>query len=304
MQNTTLPVVIFGLCALAPGGRVLGGDPSLAPLDAANTNAPAVDKSQYHLFNPTPTAQLREMNTDRPDKTESPYTLDAGHFQVEMDFLSYTRDRDTRKGADTRVDSYAVAPVNLKAGLLDSVDLQLVLETWNWRKTEDRAAGTVVRQSGFGDVTPRLKINFWGNDGGPTAMGLLPFVKIPTSQDELGNNSVEGGVILPLAVSLPKDFSLGLMTEFDFIRNEDGPGHHPEFVNSVTLGHALFGKVEGYVEFFSQVSAESNTDWIGTFDAGLTWGIAPNTQLDAGINIGLTDSADDLNPFMGLSFRF
>ena len=26
-----------------------------------------VDKSQYHLFNPTPTALMREMSTDRPD---------------------------------------------------------------------------------------------------------------------------------------------------------------------------------------------------------------------------------------------
>jgi len=49
-----------------------------------------VDKSQFHLFHPTPDALMREMATDRPDKTESAYTVDAGHFQVEMDLLSYT----------------------------------------------------------------------------------------------------------------------------------------------------------------------------------------------------------------------
>lgn len=36
------------------------------------------DKRNYTLFNPTPTAQMREMSTDHPDKTESPYTVDAG----------------------------------------------------------------------------------------------------------------------------------------------------------------------------------------------------------------------------------
>lgn len=41
----------------------------------------APDKSGYHLFNPTPTALMREMSTDRPDQTESAYTADAGHFQ-------------------------------------------------------------------------------------------------------------------------------------------------------------------------------------------------------------------------------
>src|SRR5438093_6841318 len=70
------------------------------------------DKRQYHLFNPTPRAFLRELSTDRPDKTESPYTVDAGHFQIEMDLVSYSRDRDTHAGADTRVDSWAVAPIN------------------------------------------------------------------------------------------------------------------------------------------------------------------------------------------------
>jgi hypothetical protein len=51
---------------------------------AGATRAPA-DKWQYHLLRPTPAELIPEMSTDRPDKTESPYTVDAGHFQVELD---------------------------------------------------------------------------------------------------------------------------------------------------------------------------------------------------------------------------
>ena len=65
-------------------------------------------------------------------------------------------------------------------------------------------------QSGIGDFTTRLKINLWGDDGGKTAFALLPFIKFPTSTDNLGNNAVEGGVIFPLAVKLPDDFDLGI----------------------------------------------------------------------------------------------
>ena len=57
-------------------------------VQAAEGDAPAPDKSHYHLFNPTPRELMREFNTDRPDKTESPYTVDAGHFQFEMDVLN------------------------------------------------------------------------------------------------------------------------------------------------------------------------------------------------------------------------
>jgi hypothetical protein len=133
---------------------------------------------------------------------------------------------------------------------------------------------------------------------------VMPFIKIPANQDHLGNDAVEGGLILPLALELPKGFSLGLMSEFDFMRNGTDRKYHPEFIHSITLGHDIIGKLGAYLEFFSQVSTETGSRWIGTFDLGLTYGFTPNLQLDAGINLGITDSADDLNPFIGLSFRF
>src|SRR5678815_4094255 len=101
------------------------------------------DKSRYHLFNPTPLEYMREMSTDRPDKKESAYTVDAGHFQFETDLVSYTRERDRSGGGDMRTDAYAIAPVNLKLGLLNNVDLQIVLDTYNRVRVNDRVAGTV-----------------------------------------------------------------------------------------------------------------------------------------------------------------
>ena len=260
------------------------------------------DKSGYHLFNPTPPALLREMNTDRPDKTESPYTLDAGHFQLEMDLVSYSYDGYTEPAGGARTESWAIAPFNIKAGLLNNVDLQLVVGTYN--TVRSREPLNVSHRQGFGDVMPRLKVNFWGNDGGPTALGAMPWVKLPLNQDGLGNNSVETGLIIPFSLELPAGFGLGAMTEVDFIRNNGRAGHHAEFINSVTVGHDLGAKLGAYVEFFSAVSRERDAAWIGTLDLGLTYAVTTSFQLDAGVNIGLTRSADDLNPFVGLSFRY
>jgi hypothetical protein len=266
--------------------------------------ADAADKSQYHLFNPTPREQMREMSTDRPDKTESAYTVDAGHFQFEMDVLNYSYDRNNGLPGDTRIETVAIAPVNLKVGLCNQADLQVVLEPYTSVRTHVRATGQVEKQRGFGDVTIRLKGNMWGNDGGPTALALMPYVKLPTNQDNLGNNSVEGGLIVPFAMELPAGWGMGAMTQFDIIRDEFGGGHHPEFVNTITFGRNIVGNLDGYVEFFSAVSTERNSEWIGTFDMGLTYGLTDDIQLDGGINIGLTRSADDWNPFLGLSWRF
>ena len=263
-----------------------------------------VDKAQYNLFSPVPASLLREMSTDRPDKTESPFTVDAGHFQVELDLVSYFYDRYNADHTDVRAESWSVAPVNLKLGLLNNVDIQLVLQTYNEVRERDKTSDSTERHSGFGDMIARVKINCWGDDGGKTAFATMPFLKLPTNQDHLGNDAVEGGMILPLAVSLPKGWDMGAMTVFAVAQDSSDSDYHPEFVNSVTFSHSIVGPLNGYLEFFSAVSTESARDWIGTVDFGFTYALTENIQLDAGMNIGVTRAADDLNPFVGFSIRF
>src|SRR5688500_17973135 len=88
----------------------------------------SVDKSAFHLFNPTPSQYLRAMDTDGPGTTESPYTVDAGHFQIEMTFLAYAAERDPFEGEPYELEALAILPMILKVGLFNRVDAQLVLE--------------------------------------------------------------------------------------------------------------------------------------------------------------------------------
>src|SRR6185436_5938901 len=137
------------------------------------------DKSGYTLFNPTPDEAMRELSADRPDKTDCPFTVDAGHFQLEMDYANYTWDRPIGQPG-VKIEGYQLAPMNLKVGLLNNLDFQLVLSPWQSLKTVDENTGSTKKASGFGDATPRAKVNLIGNDGGPFALALMPFVKIPT----------------------------------------------------------------------------------------------------------------------------
>lgn len=272
-----------------------------ASLDS--TEIISLNKSQYHFLNPTPDKLMRDMSTDRPDKTESPYTVDAGHYQIEMSFVDYTYDRHNPEGDDKNVDVLSIAPMNLKAGLTNNVDLQLVMNPHIRERIEENSE--IERKNGFGDLQTRLKINFWGNDSGKTAFAMMPFIKFPTNTDNLGNNAFEGGLIFPLAVELPNEWSMGLMTEFDFNENPEDDEHYAtDFINSVTLGHQIFGDLNGYIEFFSSITDGNSSEWIGIAAAGLTYGLTKDIQLDAGVNIGVTRSADDFNPFVGLSMRY
>jgi hypothetical protein len=262
------------------------------------------DKSSFHLFHPTPRELMRPINTDRPDATESPRTVDAGHFQIEADILRYGYDRHNPERADRRVETVEIAPLNLRIGVRSDLELQLIVEPYRSIRTRDRSTGEVGTQRGFGDVYLRAKQNLWGNDQGTTALGLLPWIKFPTSQDSVGNNAVEGGVLIPFAADLPAEWELGLMTGVELLRDEQGSGHHPEFINTLALGHPIAGPLSGFIEFASQVSTERGSDWVGTVNMGFAYALSPDIQLDAGVNLGVTRAAEDVTPFFGLAWRF
>jgi outer membrane putative beta-barrel porin/alpha-amylase len=269
---------------------------------AADASDVDIDKSQYHILNPTPAQYLREMDTDGPGATESPYTVDAGHFQIELTFLAYTSERERLEGKSYELDAWAIAPMILKVGLLNQLDAQLVLEPY--QVVEERIGSQRVTSRGFGDMTLRLKYNFWGNDRGRTAFAATPYVKFPTSAEGLGNNSIEGGLVLPLSMNLPENFWVGFTTRFDAVRDWDDDGYHPEFMNSISFGAPLFAKGFGYMEFFSLVSTDRDAEWVGTLNTGFIYSLSANLQLNAGVNLGLTRSAYDWTAFAGMAWRF
>lgn len=270
----------------------------LACVASTISRAWAADKDGFTLFNPTPKALMREMSTDRPDTTESAYTVDAGHFQAELSLVQYTHNDDG--GVET--DAFSVMPSNLKIGLLNNVDLQFVFTPYEHVRT--RADGASDTARGFGDNTEiRLKINLWGNDEGDTAFAIMPFIKLPTGSDDLTNDHVEGGIILPLAVSLPNEFSLGLMAEVDVVYDEGRDRYGLEFVHTATIGHPIVGNLSGFIEYVGIAPWRTGGTYQAIASGGLTYQMSEDWIVDCGIQVGLSDSADDLVLFVGTSFR-
>jgi hypothetical protein len=259
---------------------------------ACATAAGAQGKDGYTLFNPTPRGAMREMSTDRPDTTESAYTVDAGHFQVELSLIDYTHDRSDGVTTDTIV----ALPSNLKVGLLNNVDLQFVVDPYV------NARSGSSRREGFGETQVRLKVNLFGNDGGDVALAVMPYVKFPTGVNDIGNDHYEGGVMFPVAVALPAGFGLGAMLELDFVRDA-GDGYGIAVVHTVTLGHQIVGDLDGYVEYAGTSFDGAGETYQAVIGCGLTYAVGADVQLDAGVNFGVSEAADDFNVFAGVSFR-
>lgn len=286
--------LVPALFSLFAGTAAAFGGAEIASGDAPGA---AVDKWQYNLFNPTPREHMREMKTDRPDTTESAYSVDAGHYQIEMSFFDYGRNRANGE----RTETWAFGLMNLKVGLLNNMDFQVVFDSYTEERT--RFQGTTDRVSGFSDVTLRLKTNLWGNDGGKTALALMPFVKIPTDT-ELSNNQWEGGVILPFAMSLTDKIDFACMIEADFVHDEERGGYDVEWVHTATVGFELTEHFGMFVEYTGVAGSDDEFDYQATFDAGVTFTATDNLIFDAGVRVGLNEAADDLGLFMGMSVRF
>jgi hypothetical protein len=237
---------------------------------------------------PAPSAapEVPEMQTDRPDTTESPFTVVRGMWQVETEILSYERDSGQT--------SLLWGVTNLKYGLSDTMDIQLVTPGWM-----EQNHGP----DGWTDMEIRLKCNLTGPaKNPPLSWGLIPFVKAPVASHGLGNGNWEGGLILPMATSLSETVDLAWMVEGDLVRNEADNGWTGAATVSASLGIEVTKRLASFAELAATFTAGSKTELYG--NTGLILTINPNWTVDAGVNVGLTGASTDLRLFTGTSFRF
>ena len=241
----------------------------------------------------------REMSTDRPDLTESPYTVEKGRIQVEIEAVSHGS--ETSDGVE--VTSTGLAGFLLKRGIRANADIQFgTSQLYRTTDFEFDRPGEVdfSDNTGPGDLQIRLKWNFWGNDGGKTAFALMPFIDLPTSRDSPGD-AVEGGLIAPLAIEGPAGFGIGVMGEVDWLDVESE--QWTEWMATATTSHDLVGGLGAFVEFTATFRVPDEGEWLGLFNTGATFAITPNMQLDGGVRLGVTDVAPDYEAFLGFSFR-
>lgn len=263
----------------------------------------SVDKGQFNLLNPTPADAMRPFSTDRPGKTHSALTVDAGHFQLESDIWNYTWDHWTRD--TTTIRAYTIVNPNLKLGITNSAELDVFLPLYNTLNVRSRSGRGVVHASGFGDVLLGGKVNLFGNDGGDEALGAIGFVKVPTGARGLGNNMVEYTLNVPLTSALPGKFSLTLEPVVGLLRNLNKQGYQGDYQFLINLSRPIIGEVvTAAIELALDFSGDHNIGPRHTLDPSLQWLVTPNLQLDAGVYIGLTKAAPDWNPYVGISFRY
>lgn len=275
----------------------------MLPLAAFATDTQSADKSGYTLLTPVPSDQMRPLSSETYDEVMDARTLDAGHYQVEGDFINYYYNSSTPSTYDR--DEYAWEP-RITVGLLNNLDFY-VRPSFEIREHYDRNSS-----SEFGHITTGVKLNLLGDDSGMFAVAVKPYVSIPTSRgDGFGGGGVLGGGDVALLVRLPWELSVKVDSEV-YVAENNGDGHFAGFYNAASINKTLCSKADAYGYFNSTVTSDPAQTWYGYAGFGLEYNFTRNLQVFAGIGFGVTSAdwvwgqtrAYDYNPRAGFVWRF
>jgi hypothetical protein len=281
--------IYLGLALLLAG-------PAAAQAQKPLNDTVKVNKEQYNLFHPTPRKYMRPMVPDRPGITESPYSVDAGHFQYEADGLRLLARREgTTLGRDWYV-NHALA----KIGLTNKTDFQVQFDTYTSTHIYDETDPSVSQRAhGAGDLTLRLKHTLVGDDDSRWALGVIGYVELPTGG--MGDGGYEPGLVVPAVFQINKDWSAGGQLEANLFFDREEDQHFVQLTPTLTTDYQFNKVLEAFVEVVGYRDLRES-QWRGSVNLGPQFDIGDNLQFDFGAHLPLTHGVDH-EFFVGFSFR-
>ncbi len=221
---------------------------------------------------------------------ETPTTVAKGEWLLEADIASGIWDRTRLEGISISGYEVIAAPVILSTGVTERWDVQVAFD--GWVQAEVKGGGQTERVSGWGDVWLRTKWNFYGDEETGPAVALLPYVKLPVADSDIGNGEVEGGVALLYGQPIDDDDWIEAFVSGDTIRS-DIRGRDELLVAGVVWGRNISESTTVYTELLAEwLSAEESAVPV-VWGIGVSPVLAEGFALDFEVLAGVTSEAPD-----------
>ncbi|MDQ3073421.1 MAG: transporter [Bacteroidota bacterium] len=234
--------------------------------------------------------ELPPIQTDRPDQTETPYTVPKNHFQMENG-INYEKVNDNEVNM--------LHPTSLwKVGLNDIFELRLITEYSANRINDSGISPTFIRTAGLNPVKVGFKSNLCKEKGIIPLTSFIAHLSVPfLSSKQLASSYFAPSFRFTMQHTLSENVSLG----YNLGAEWDGESAEPSFIYTLTTGFALTEKVGAYMEIYGFAPQTSPADHRA--DGGITYLISHNVLLDLSGGVGLTANAPDYYGSFGFSFR-
>ncbi len=222
---------------------------------------------------------------------ESPTTVASGEWLLESDLGFANWDRVGRGGGAGKTFEYGAVPILISTGLNEEWDVQFGFD--GWVHAEETVAGVKSTARGWGDAWVRAKWNFAGDEAVEPAWALLPYIKFPTADSQIGNGKTESGVALVYGQPLNDKNWFEVMLSVDSLHHENS-GREELLFAGVVIGRDIAAATTVYAELLAEWSSESGGDVPVTFGVGISPEIFPGCALDFETLIGVSNEATDL----------
>ena len=201
-----------------------------------------------------------QISTDRPNQTESPFTLPLGHIQIETGISI----EDSQSNINTL----------FRIGIINGIEVRL---NTNYLMNDNI---TALKKSSFSDFEVGAKFKIWGESNDKTKIGFLSHLSVPTAPEVFSNN--EYGLLSRVLVShnLKNDSQIGYNLGYNKYSNYVG-----ELIYTIEYGRNL-GSFGIFFELFGNDSSNNSSL---NFDSGIIYLIDNNKQLDLSIGRGLNN---------------
>jgi hypothetical protein len=230
-------------------------------------------------------AAVPEIDTDRPDQTESSALVPPSTFQLEAGAVgSHDQDVDTLEAPGTL----------LRYGLLPRLELRLA---WG---------GLVRQEAGPSSDTGTADAELGAKVGLAPDLALIAHLSLPVGDEEVGSPRADPAIRVTASHTLTERLGLGWNAGWEAASStDDAGGTHTlsRWVYTAALGVELGEAWGAFVEVFGDVGASDPGPPAHSLDGGVTYLLRPRVQLDLSAGVGLSDAAPDRFVGLGVSFR-
>lgn len=237
------------------------------------------------------------ISPDRPNIANSSQVVGDGRVQVEIGV-----NRDRQHNDELRVRTLST-PALLRIGLGDTTELRVETDGRTVSHEVDRASGARTTSAGWDATSIGFKWHVADGEGVYPAIGLIGAVTLPTGSSGLRGRGLLPQLALPAEWELPEGWSLAVTPGVG--KDLDDQGTRFSYgILAASLGKKLGERAQAFFEVAApQIASASHGGNRVQVDAGVSWLLNKDCQVDAMVVRGLNRNTPDLSLAFGLSVR-
>lgn len=221
----------------------------------------------------SPIFSQETINTDRPNQTESSLVIPKSSFQIESGFGFLFQGNKRQISAPNSLFRY---------GLFSFLELRFFNEVLFTKDVFNK------KSAGISDLQFGIKVHLIESENSKSNIAFLSHIIAPSGNETLSANRWGSMSRFLFSHQLTNQTSLSYNLGYQYLNSKRG-----DLIYTLSCGHNVTNKFALFIEVYGDLVEFEKFNING--DAGMTYLICPNLQLDASYGLGFNQKFNYLN---------